>query len=118
MLALNSIDAEISEHKGFIYIYKCDSLDCYKVGRTKENPLDYMKSKELNYGLKFSLVSYISSPIKDSDAEWIITNRLQKYIVDHTKPCGGKAIELFACDIFTLIKAFSIVSNNFYTTPI
>ena len=77
-----------------------------------------MKSKELNYGLKFSLVSYISSPIKDSDAEWIITNRLQKYIVDHTKPCGGKAIELFACDIFTLIKAFSIVSNNFYTTPI
>ena len=86
-------------------------MKCFKIGKTKQNPVDYMKVKSLDYGLHFELYCYISSPIKDYDAEWIISRKVINKRVKHKKPCGGIARELYKCCESEVLEAMSAVNN-------
>ena len=108
---LEAIPESSNKHYGFVYAYWCQELKCFKIGKTKQNPVDYMKVKSLDYGLHFELYCYISSPIKDYDAEWIISRKVIDKRVKHKKPCGGIARELYKCCESEVLEAMSAVNN-------
>ncbi len=77
----------VDVNNGFIYLYRCDELDCFKIGKTKVSPFDYVSAKSRDYGLDLKMVAYIVSPVRDYDAEWLATRDLKHKRIKHTKPC-------------------------------
>ena len=111
----------LSVSNGFIYLYRCEELDCFKIGRTKDNPFDYVKIKSSssggNYGLDLKMVAYIVSPVRDCDAEWLATKSLKHKKVKHQKPCGGYTHELFRCGLYEALLILRGISNRMYIEP-
>lgn len=107
-----AIKTNTVSHKGFVYAYWCEGLSSYKIGKTKQNPYDYIKVKSKDYGLKLVPFIYISSNIRDYDAEWLIASELSEYRIHHRKPCGGIARELFKCTEAQVLMAFSGVDSS------
>ncbi len=104
-------------NNGFIYLYRCEELDCFKIGRTKSNPLCYTKDKSRDYGLDLKMVAYIVSPIRDCEAEWLATRTIKHKAVEHTKPCGGQAKELFMCGLYEALLILRSISDKMYIEP-
>ena len=92
----------------------CNELDCFKIGMTKTDPREYVVEKSRDYGLKLELVAFISSPIRAYDAEWLATKAYKGKIVDHIKPCGGKARELFKCGFVDALRRLKAISPYMY----
>lgn len=99
---------------GFVYLYRCDELDCFKIGITKSDPREYVVGKSNEYGIKLDLLAFISSPIRAYDAEWLATKAYKGKIVEHIKPCGGKARELFRCGFIDALRRLKGISKYMY----
>ena len=115
--ALNLAGDNSNKGQGFIYLYRCDELDCFKIGRTKNNPFDYVSNKSKAYGLDLKMVAYIISPIRDSDAEWLATKDIKHKKIKHIKPCGGVAHELFNCGLYEALLILRGISDKMYIDP-
>ena len=103
-------------NNGFVYLYRCDELDCFKIGHTGEDPREYIKAKSKDYGIKLDLVAFILSPIvRRCDTEWLAHRGLKR--VQHTKPCGGEAVELFKCGMNEGVNILRSLSNHIYIEP-
>ncbi len=102
---------------GFIYLYRCDELDCFKIGKTKANPFDYISTKSRDYGLDLKMVAYIVSPVRDYDAEWLATKDLKHKRIKHVKPNRGVAHELFRCGLYEAINILRGISDKMYIEP-
>ena len=115
--AINLAGGNINVNNGFIYLYRCDELDCFKIGKTKANPFDYISTKSRDYGLDLKMVAYIVSPVRDYDAEWLATKDLKHKKIKHTKPCGGVAHELFRCGLHEAVNILRGISDKMYLEP-
>ena len=102
---------------GFVYLYRCDELDCFKIGSTTYDPFEYTITKGREYGLMLKMVAYISSPVRCCDAEWIATRNIKHKKLLHTKPCGGIAHELFKCGMHEAINILKSISSDIYIEP-
>ncbi len=119
--AIRLTGSELNVDNGFIYLYRCEELDCFKIGRTIDDPREYVKVKSSssngNYGIKLDLVAYIVSPIRDCDAEWLATRSIKHKMVEYTKPCGGQARELFRCGLYEALLILRSISDSMYIEP-
>lgn len=119
--AIRLADSKLNVDNGFIYLYRCEELDCFKIGRTVDDPREYVKVKSSssngNYGIKLDLVAYIVSPIRDCDAEWLATRSIKHKMVEYTKPCGGQARELFRCGLYEALLILRSISDKMYIEP-
>ncbi len=93
--------------RGYIYLLHSKSKDLYKVG-VSIDPYKRLLDLQLNeYQIKDLRLVAFSVPVNDAfKTECFIHNKLDKYRVDFIKPCGGRARELFHCDL-------NIVANLF-----
>jgi hypothetical protein len=105
------------DHKGFLYILRCDELNCFKVGVTTYDPFSYVASKSKDYGLYMTLVSFISSPIRAYDIERYVTSFIIDNRIEHIKPCGGIARELYDCSLHKLLNILRSITDKMYIKP-
>ena len=102
---------------GFIYLYRCDELDCIKIGSTTYDPREYVSSKSREYGLKLELIAFIVSPVNMYDAERVVTHDIKHKKIKHIKPCGGVTHELFKYGISEAINKLKAISEHMYVKP-
>ena len=114
-LIKDSITTELSN--GFVYLYWSNKLECFKIGRTKYSPFSYIKGKSNEYGLELEMVAFIICPIRDVDIERYVFHSIKSVRVEHIKPCGGNARELFKCDIHDVLRVFSTITDKIYIEP-
>ena len=115
--AIKLAGGECNTGNGFIYLYRCDELNCFKIGCTKDDPREYIVEKSRDYGLKLNLVAFIVSPVRKYDAERVATCDIKHKRVQHTKPCGGEAVELFNCGMYEAINILRSISSHIYIEP-
>ena len=115
--AIKLAGGECNTGNGFIYLYRCDELNCFKIGCTKDDPREYIVEKSRDYGLKLNLVAFIVSPVRKYDAERVATCDIKHKRVQHTKPCGGEAVELFNCGMYEAINILRPISSHIYIEP-
>lgn len=114
---LDNINVDHTEHCGFIYLLRCDELNCFKIGMTTYNPFTYAEVKSKDYGLSMRLVAFISSPIRAYDLERYIRSFVVDTKVRHVKPCGGIAHELFDCSMHKILNLFRSITDKMYLEP-
>jgi len=102
---------------GFVYLYWSDELNCFKIGRTKYSPFVYIAGKSKEYGLDLKMVAFIICPIRDVDIERYVFRSIKSVRVEHIKPCGGNARELFRCDLHDVIRVFKSITDSIYIEP-